>query len=65
MAKLKAVKLISKDPCNCKGFYHPGTVFETSEEKTKEYVSKGWAIKIKEPQQEVQKEVKSVKRTKN
>ncbi|MCY4779496.1 hypothetical protein ORI89_07530 [Sphingobacterium sp. UT-1RO-CII-1] len=49
--KLKAKVLISKKPtCNCGGFYHPGEVFEESnEQKAKRYIAKGWVEVLSEP----------------
>lgn len=52
MVKLKAKVVISKDPCNCKGFYHPGDVFEATNAKAQEYLAKKLVEVVEEPAQE-------------
>lgn len=46
MVQLRAKVVISKDKCNCKGFYHPGDVFEASKDMADEYVRKGHAERV-------------------
>lgn len=70
MYKLKAKVLISKNPCNCKGFYHPGEIFtESNVQKVKRYIKKNWVEVLEEPVKEVtpvaeKEEKKAVRKTK-
>lgn len=55
MVKLRAKVVLSKDECNCKGFYHPGDLFEATKDKAADLIKKGHAEKVEVPAEKPKK----------